>query len=285
MNLKQKIFLDHFEHFILSATDGIIDSTLKEAMRYAIKAKGKRFRPLLVFSLANQAEDHEGVLVLATAIELIHTYSLIHDDLPAMDDDDLRRGQPTLHKQFDEATAILTGDALLSFAFELLATSSLSNEVKVSAVKILSQASGANGMIYGQMLDMDGLQQQNIHDLLNCYQKKTGELFAASLSLGNLLSDTRVEHHDLLRIGQMMGIVFQIQDDYLEAVTDTTVLGKSNQSDTKNMKQTYVQVVGLDESLHTIIQLYEKLNHAIIELPILTDHLIDLVEQMRKRMY
>lgn len=284
MNSNQKTFLKHFENYLAHTLDPIVESNLKEAMMYALSAQGKRFRPLLIYSVANRAVDDAEVLLLASAIEMIHTYSLVHDDLPAMDNDDLRRGQATVHKKFDEATAILVGDALLTYAFELIAKSTLNSDKKVDALRILASASGANGMIYGQVLDMQETHGTSVIDELTlCYENKTGALFSAALQLGDLLNEKGMDSTQLERIGKWMGIVFQIQDDYLEASTDTTVLGKSNRSDIDNNKQTYVKYKGLEETHKTIIQLYENLNRAIIELPISTKNLSDLVDIMRQR--
>jgi len=286
MNLNQTNFLNHFELYLARSLDSIVNSRLKEAMEYALHAQGKRFRPLLVHSLAERAAHDTDVLLLASAIELIHTYSLIHDDLPSMDNDDLRRGQATVHKQFDEATAILAGDALLTYAFELIAFSTLSSNEKVEAVSILAKASGANGMVYGQVLDMQIELDSSLEERLTlCYENKTGALFSAALKLGNLLNKNQMESVHLERIGKLMGIVFQIQDDYLEASTETSALGKSNRSDIDNNKQTFIKLWGLKETHTTIIQLYENLNRAIIELPISTQNLSDLVDKMRQRLY
>ncbi len=284
MNSNQKTFLKHFEDYLAHTLDPIVDSSLKEAMMYALSAQGKRFRPLLIYSVANKAVDDTNVLLLASAIEMIHTYSLVHDDLPALDNDDLRRGQATVHKKFDEATAILVGDALLTYAFELITKSTLNSDKKVAALRVLAMASGANGMIYGQVLDMQATTGTTVIDELTlCYENKTGALFSAALQLGDLLNEKNMDSTQLERIGKWMGIVFQIQDDYLEASTDTTILGKSNRSDIDNNKQTYVKYKGLEETHKTIIQLYENLNRAIIELPISTQNLSDLVDIMRQR--
>ena len=167
------------------------DARLKEAMLYAVQSGGKRIRPLLTLAVGSAGtSSNEAALDLACALEMIHTYSLIHDDLPGMDDDDLRRGRPTVHKAFDEATAILAGDALLTLAFEVVANANLEAEQLVEAVKILSTASGMSGMISGQMKDIASEEVTiTLEQMKEIHREKTGELLLAAVRLGNLFVD------------------------------------------------------------------------------------------------
>src|SRR5699024_3377679 len=199
-------------------------SRLQKSMPYSYHAGGKRLRLILLLASYEAYQDNvEKAMVVATALEMIHTYSLIHDDLPAMDDDDLRRGQPTNHKVFDEATAILAGDALLTYSFECIAEDSiLTNEEKVKLMKWLSRASGPKGMVAGQILD---LQAENkavtIKELEKIHTLKTGELIQFAVIAGAYLgqaTEEQLEH--LKRFSHYLGLIFQIQDDILDVTGD-----------------------------------------------------------------
>ncbi|MFT3741373.1 MAG: polyprenyl synthetase family protein [Gammaproteobacteria bacterium] len=212
---------------------------LQTAMRYAVLSGGKRLRPLLVYLVGESVGAEPAVLdAPAAAVELIHAYSLVHDDLPAMDDDDLRRGQPTCHKAFDEATAILVGDALQALAFETLANASLSAEQCLRMLQILTQASGVKGMVGGQALD---LESSPTADLEKVYQLKTGALISASIQLGVLASQTtdKTLLQQATTYGHALGLAFQIQDDILDIEGDLSTLGKYPGSDLKQAKMTY----------------------------------------------
>ena len=254
-------------------------------MRYALEAGGKRLRPYLVFAMSNQTLQNENMLNLAYALEMVHTYSLVHDDLPAMDNDDYRRGQLTTHKRFDEATAILAGDALLTQAFYVISTLALKHEDLVRAIHILSMSSGANGMILGQVLDIqnDTKYTNQIEDLYRLYEYKTGCLFSAALRLGNLLNQKHENEDQLDRIGKKLGIVFQIQDDYLERTSTFDVIGKSNQSDLDNHKKTVIEFLGIDATKLKINELYAELNRDIMLLNETYPLLMDIVHWMKDR--
>ena len=241
-------FVDVFNAHSNLILDDVVDSDVKDAMRYALEADGKRLRPYLVFAMSNHTLHTETLLNLSYALEMVHTYSLVHDDLPAMDNDDYRRGQLTTHKRFNEATAILAGDALLTHAFYVVSRLNLKSDDIVSAIRILSEASGANGMILGQVLDMqnDMDQANQLSDLISLYEHKTGCLFSAALRLGNLLNLKREDENQLDQIGKQLGIVFQIQDDYLERTSSFEVIGKSIQSDLNNQKKTVIEFLGLE---------------------------------------
>lgn len=280
---------NEFVHVFNAYSDTILsvvaDSNVKDAMRYALEAGGKRLRPYLVFAMSNQTLQNENMLNLAYALEMVHTYSLVHDDLPAMDNDDYRRGQLTTHKRFDEATAILAGDALLTQAFYVISTLALKHEDLVRAIHILSTSSGANGMILGQVLDIqnDTKYTNQIEDLYRLYEYKTGCLFSAALRLGNLLNQKHENEDQLDQIGKKLGIVFQIQDDYLERTSTFDVIGKSNQSDLDNHKKTVIEFLGIDATKLKINELYAELNRDIMLLNETYPLLMDIVHWMKDR--
>lgn len=280
---------NEFVHVFNAYSDTILsvvaDSNVKDAMRYALEAGGKRLRPYLVFAMSNQTLQNENMLNLAYALEMVHTYSLVHDDLPAMDNDDYRRGQLTTHKRFDVATAILAGDALLTQAFYVISTLALKHEDLVRAIHILSMSSGANGMILGQVLDIqnDTKYTNQIEDLYRLYEYKTGCLFSAALRLGNLLNLKHENENQLDRIGKKLGIVFQIQDDYLERTSTFDVIGKSNQSDLDNHKKTVIEFLGIDATKLKINELYAELNRDIMLLNETYPLLMDIVHWMKDR--
>ncbi|MBU1190240.1 MAG: (2E,6E)-farnesyl diphosphate synthase [Gammaproteobacteria bacterium] len=228
---------------------------LHQAMRYAVLGGGKRVRPLLVYA-AGAAVGAPLVRLdrVAGALELIHAYSLVHDDLPAMDDDDLRRGRPTCHRAFDEATAILTGDALQTLAFQILAHApelDVEPRVRLRMIDTLAQASGSRGMAGGQAIDLAAVGQTlDIAQLEDMHIHKTGALIRASVVLGALSSDNLDEK----RLGQLdhyakcIGLAFQIQDDILDVTGDTATLGKTAGADTARAKPTYPALLGLDSA-------------------------------------
>lgn len=226
---------------------------IKEAMYYSLTVGGKRVRPLLMLlTAAAFGTDIKKALPVALALECVHTYSLIHDDLPAMDNDDYRRGKLTNHKQFDEATAILAGDALLTYSFQLISeTPELSADEKVYALKRLSEVSGPSGMVGGQMYDLsyedttislDQLEQ--VHDL------KTGQLLIYALEMGAFLSHQPIEIVEAMKqAATAIGLTFQIQDDILDVIGDEQALGKKVGSDVLNDKSTYPKLLGLEGAM------------------------------------
>jgi geranylgeranyl pyrophosphate synthase len=263
----------------------ISESFVKDAMQYALLSEGKRLRPFLVYCTSNKDIDDTSLLDVAISIEMIHTYSLIHDDLPAMDNDDYRRGRLTTHKAFDEATAILAGDALLTYTFSRLSKLDLSYEYRIELIEIIADASGANGMILGQAQDMinDINADLSVEELYKLYINKTGKLFAAALKMGNVLAGKPVDQKLFDSIGHKLGIVFQIQDDYLEKTSTFEMLGKSNTSDSDNNKNTIVLRLGLEKSKLLINNLYEELNHDIMNLSQNYPNLIGIVNWMKDR--
>ena len=228
-----------------------LHARVHEAMRYATFAGGKRLRPFLVLNSARLfGVEVERAARAAAAIEVLHTYSLVHDDLPCMDDDDLRRGRPTTHIAFDEMTAVLAGDALLTVAFEILAHPDThpSGEVRSALVLRLAEASGSNGMIGGQMIDMQAAQNAFGADEIILLQRlKTGQLFEFSCEAGAILGQAKQEDRDRLRAyARDMGLVFQITDDLLDVTSTAEKTGKAVGKDKDQGKATLVSIMGID---------------------------------------
>jgi farnesyl diphosphate synthase len=239
------------------ALDRLLDSAqttphrLHEAMRYAAQGGGKRIRPLLVYAagqLGNNAESSESLDAAAVAIECIHAYSLVHDDLPCMDDDDLRRGRPTVHKAFDEATALLVGDALQTRAFEILANANGDTQVHLNMISALAAASGSRGMAGGQAIDLESVGKKlDLDGLKQMHAMKTGALLSCAVELGGIaayLNLTQMAH--LKSYSKSLGLAFQIVDDVLDATADSQTLGKTAGKDAAANKPTYVTLMGLD---------------------------------------
>ena len=225
-------------------------TTLTEAVRYAVNSEGKRIRPLLAYATAEvlnidaSVADHP-----AAAIELLHTYSLVHDDLPAMDDDDLRRGRPTVHKVYDEATGVLVGDALLTHSFDLLVSSPVDAEIRSAWVTHLAQRAGVGGMIQGQSTDLEGESRTlTLEELEMMHRQKSGALIEASLTLIAMLARDENIEAVLSRFAHHIGLAFQIKDDILDVEAATETLGKPALSDQGNQKSTFVSLLGIDES-------------------------------------
>jgi farnesyl diphosphate synthase len=232
---------------------GFAESKLFEAMRYSAAAGGKRLRPFLVLSSASLFNVHETcALRVAAAVEAIHCYSLIHDDLPAMDNSDLRRGKPTVHKQYDEATAILAGDALLTLAFEILGDADTHEDPKVRCqlVTELAKASGAQGMVGGQMLDL--IAETTLLDIgaiTRLQRMKTGDLIAFSAVAGAILGRAPMQHYTALRnYANDLGLAFQIIDDLLDYEGTEAEVGKSVQRDAAAGKATFVTILGAERA-------------------------------------
>ncbi|GAB4136889.1 MAG: polyprenyl synthetase family protein [Rhodothalassiaceae bacterium] len=229
------------------------DGRLIEAMRYALFAGGKRLRPLLLLATSSLfGVSRHAALRAAAAIECIHTYSLVHDDLPAMDDDDLRRGKPTLHKAFDEATAILAGDALLTFAFELLADESTHADprVRASLVALVARASGHHGMVGGQMLDL-AAEHRTLDEVqvTRLQQMKTGALIVASVEAGATMGKASLHvRNNLVSYARALGLAFQIADDLLDETATADEMGKATGKDAHAGKATFVSLWGRERA-------------------------------------
>lgn len=258
-----------------------LSERLQQAMIYGTMQGGKRIRPFLVYATGNMFNiAPEKLDNLAAAIECIHAYSLIHDDLPAMDDDDLRRGQPTCHIAFDEATAILAGDALQTLAFELIAEPDpeFQPAQQLAMIKVLANASGLNGMCGGQALDLAAENQQiELAALERIHSGKTGALIRAAVALG-ALSYAQVTKQELAHLddfARAIGLAFQVQDDILDVIGDTQTLGKPQGSDQALNKSTYPALLGLAGAQEKAQALYQESLQALAKL----DYNTELLEQ------
>ena len=245
--------LGSYQKRINQTLEGLLpsdDSILSEAMRYSVLNGGKRLRPILVYLSSELGEaNHDSIDTLAGSIELIHCYSLIHDDLPSMDDDDLRRGNPTTHKKYDEATAILAGDALQPLAFELISNLDTSDFNKITIVNCLANACGYSGMVGGQIKDIHSKEINTVQDLDIMHSQKTGRLIQASLETSGILSGLDQKDIEALnKYGEKIGLAFQIQDDIIDIESPSSISGKDQGSDINQNKITYPSIVGLEES-------------------------------------
>ncbi len=249
-NVYIEMINDALDTYII--TTGEQYDIVKEAMNYSLRAGGKRIRGILVLEFCKMnGGDICKALPFACAIEMIHCYSLIHDDLPCMDDDDLRRGKPSCHKQFGEANALLAGDALLTLAFQVISSDStantLSDSICLRAVKILAVNAGVDGMVGGQVMDLinEG-HQVDEQTLFQTHMKKTGALIQASCMIGSICANANVEIVEKSKnFGQNLGLAFQIIDDILDVVGNEKTLGKPLNSDSENKKTTFVTLYGL----------------------------------------
>ncbi|MDQ0430080.1 geranylgeranyl diphosphate synthase type II [Planomicrobium stackebrandtii] len=230
-----------------------IPNSLKESMHYSLQAGGKRIRPILLLAVLHElsGEEHPDALKVAAAIEMIHTYSLIHDDLPSMDNDDLRRGMPTNHKVFGEAVAILAGDALLTYSFGIVARlQHVSSDDKVRLIDLMSVSSGAEGMVGGQVLDIEGEEKKlTLQELEQVHRLKTGALLTYSILAGGILAKaSNEEMMALSRFGEHLGLAFQIQDDILDVTGTSEELGKTAGKDESSEKSTYPGLLTLPKA-------------------------------------
>jgi geranylgeranyl diphosphate synthase type II len=272
-----------------SATEPLCPLRLGSAMRYSVMAGGKRLRPVLCLMAAEACGgDLDSALPAACSLEMVHTYSLIHDDLPAMDDDDLRRGRPTCHKAFDEATAILAGDGLLTLAFEVLAKHVRPAEAALACVRTLAEASGPEGMVGGQMADLqaEGRTDGTTQKLEAIHRRKTGALLRASLRMGGIVAGAgEVRLKALDAYGRAVGLAFQIVDDLLDVEGDEEKLGKRVGKDSGLGKWTYPAFLGMEGSRRRAEQLADEAAAALAPLDGRGDRLralaLDLLERDR----
>jgi len=263
---------------------------LIEAMRYGLLLGGKRARPFLVYitgqMLGCRLDDLD---TPASAVECIHAYSLIHDDLPAMDDDELRRGKPTCHIKFDEATAILTGDALQTLAFTILAEGSLNPTAecnRIRMVKALADASGANGMCLGQALDLAAENRAvSLQELKEIHRNKTGALMKSAIRLGALAAGPKGREvmPQLDKFADAIGLAFQVQDDILDIISDTETLGKPQGSDQELNKSTYPALLGLDGAINKAHTLLNEALQALAAIPYNTELLEEFARYVIER--
>ena len=257
-NIEEKLlsYAGKVEHFLSQSisTDDKDLLSLYASMRYSVMAGGKRIRPFLVLTVSKMfGGKEENAIYLAAALEMVHTYSLIHDDLPCMDDDDLRRGKPTNHKIYGEAVATLAGDALLTGAFELIAASGLSDKAVRMAVLTLASAAGADGMVGGQVMDLSSSEQkeQDFNRLIKMHSLKTGALIAAAVKLGLLAAENEKEadRHALTSYARYLGLAFQIVDDVLDVLGDEEEMGKQTGKDKEAGKTTFLHYFSPEEAM------------------------------------
>ena len=264
-------------------------TSLRESVLYSIHAGGKRIRPFLLLEVleALQITICPAHAQVAAALEMIHTGSLIHDDLPAMDNDDYRRGRLTNHKKFGEALAILAGDALFLDPYALIAQADLSIQAKVDLIASLSLASGSMGMVAGQVLDMEGESKHlNLEELQTIHANKTGKLIAFPFQAAGIISglDARLQE-DLKYIGELIGLAFQVRDDVLDVTASFEEIGKTPQKDLKAEKSTYPALLGLDEAIvfcnHTLDRANAKLEEISQLVNFDKEPIVKIVESLR----
>ena len=281
VNSQLKRFLDSIQ-----STSSSKDH-LKDIMKYSALASGKRFRPILTYTVASLYDVAiEKVDSCACAIELIHIYSLIHDDLPAMDDDDIRHNQPTSHKVFGEAQAILAGDALQALAFQVISNDPLLDyETKVKLLGLLSESSYK--MAEGQSIDLSIVSQNVELDLLNdMHKKKTGALLGCAINFGALLNNTSDKDLSILEsFSSNIGLAYQVQDDVLDVTTSDKILGKRQNSDSKKNKPSYPSIIGINESIEIFKNLYQMALDELTLLSVDAEPLRIITKQLMNRTY
>jgi geranylgeranyl diphosphate synthase type II len=264
-------------------------AVVKDAMQYSLEAGGKRIRPLLTFATIDAFNMNPSIgLDIAVAIEMIHTYSLIHDDLPSMDDDDLRRGKPTNHKVFGEAMAILAGDALLTYSFQVIAetnSDNVSEAKKLELIRELSKAAGAEGMVGGQVADIEAEGRSlQLKELEYVHIHKTGKLLGFSVLAGTILSNADEKKKEYLsRFAHHLGIAFQIQDDILDLEGDQEIIGKPIGSDENNNKSTYPSLLTIEGSRKALQSHIEEAKHNLSATKLNTKILEEITELIASR--
>lgn len=275
--------MNQFNDFLKSCIPN--NSQVAQAMNYTLLQGGKRIRPRLLLALLQDYQvDYQLGFYAAAALEMIHTYSLIHDDLPAMDNDDYRRGVATNHKVYGEAIAILAGDGLLTQAFACLTSGPYSDSQKVRMIGYMADFAGENGMIYGQELDISHENKQlTFNELKVIHRYKTGKLFALSLVLAAVIADKNDDIDTLISLGYQIGLGFQIQDDIFDATKSFEQLGKYG-SDEKNNKDNAVSVLGLDQAYKVMEECFEKCYNLIDSLK-LPSHVKTIINEVKQRQF
>jgi geranylgeranyl diphosphate synthase type II len=268
--------------------ENTLEAEVCRAMKYSLMAGGKRLRPILVLEFCRLCGGQiEDALPFACAIEMIHTYSLIHDDLPAMDDDDLRRGKPSNHKMFGEAVAILAGDALLNRAFEIMLSPDVTIEPQrvIKAAFELAAASGVTGMIGGQMIDLEYEEKQcKVEILKQMHLKKTGAMIIAACKIGCIVAGADNKKIEAAQnYGKNIGLSFQIQDDILDAISDSETMGKPSGSDAQNGKSTFVTVLGIEKSRELVNQYTDTAISEIVIFGEQNKYISKLAQKLSKR--
>lgn len=285
--MQRKIELINRELDGIYAENTALNTTLAKSMNYSLMAGGKRLRPILVMAAADAVgADGEKFLHLATSIEMIHTYSLIHDDLPSMDNDDYRRGKLTNHKVFGDGIAVLAGDALLTLAFEVIADSpNVDTEKKLKVIKEMSHAAGAEGMVGGQVIDLESEGKKiNMDTLRKMHSAKTGALFCAAIRSGAILGGaTDKQLADLTQYARQFGLAFQITDDILDVTGDEASIGKPVGSDEKNHKSTYVTLGSLESARELAQTAVDEAKKALADFGKEADFLRELVDYLISR--
>lgn len=271
--------INDLENLFKQELESQLPSRVVEAMGYSLLSGGKRVRPQLLFKmLQDYGIQDQRALYAAGAIECIHTYSLIHDDLPALDNDDMRRFMPTNHIVFGEDVAILAGDGLLTMAFSLLAKAGLDYRF----VETLSRNAGTFGMILGQEIDiLDDI--ETVEDLNECYRLKTGGLFSSALEFGCLLAQDTEKITDAQALGELLGVAFQIQDDLLEVTSDAKTIGKSTDSDEERDIATITSFMNLEEARESLNNHFESIDALIDSFNFETSYLKDYILQLQNR--
>ncbi len=275
-------------NLFLSSIQSNKENCLKDIMRYSALAGGKRFRPILTYTVANLFDVNlEKVDSCACAIELIHIYSLIHDDLPAMDDDDIRHNQPTSHKVFGEAQAILAGDGLQALAFDVICNDPLiHSSLKIKLLSLLSASSYS--MAEGQSIDLSIVSQNvDLEILNNMHKKKTGALLNCAIKFGALLNEN-ISDKDLSILSSFstqIGLAYQVQDDVLDVTTSDEILGKRQNSDSSKNKPSYPSIIGIDESIEVFESLYKKAMIELSQLSVDAEPLRLITKKMMSRSY
>lgn len=271
--LKQKSALvnQHLGGLVSKSSSPSYYQELFDAACYSLFSGGKRIRPILTLATAEIFGcEQKTALGPACALEMLHTYSLIHDDLPCMDNDDFRRGQPTLHKKFSEGHAVLTGDYLLTYAFSVIARDPLlSNQKKISLISVLAERAGAEGMIGGQVMDIKSFGKNlELNTLQQIHNQKTGSLISAAVEFGGIIASVSAENLSILKqFGHTIGLAFQIVDDILDVTSSLQKHGRELSSDTLNDKLSYPSILGLEESKIHASELLKKANQLLEKLP------------------
>ncbi|MDA2771675.1 (2E,6E)-farnesyl diphosphate synthase [Bacillus cereus group sp. Bc010] len=284
---ESKTFVE--EKLVSYANELQCPNVLREAMAYSLEAGGKRLRPLLLFATLQAFGKEKNLGVgAACALEMIHTYSLVHDDLPCMDDDDLRRGKPTNHKVFGEAMAVLAGDGLLTYAFQVIMAyeqKEISAEKKVRLVLELAKAAGPEGMVGGQVADMEAEGKQlTIDELEYIHKHKTGKLLEFAVLAGSILSNATEEQEEkLLEFAKYIGLAFQIRDDILDVEGIEEEIGKPIGSDVSNEKSTYTTLFTVDRAKDILEETIAKAKDAISSLQLQDEYLLSICDLIAKR--
>ncbi|HDX9609529.1 TPA: (2E,6E)-farnesyl diphosphate synthase [Bacillus toyonensis] len=284
---ESKTFVE--EKLVSYANELQCPNVLREAMAYSLEAGGKRLRPLLLFATLQAFGKERNLGVgAACALEMIHTYSLVHDDLPCMDDDDLRRGKPTNHKVFGEAMAVLAGDGLLTYAFQIVMAyeqKEIAAEKKVRLVLELAKAAGPEGMVGGQVADMEAEGKQlTIDELEYIHKHKTGKLLEFAVLAGAILSNaTKEQEEKLLEFAKYIGLAFQIRDDILDVEGTEEEIGKPIGSDVSNEKSTYTTLFTVDRAKNILEETIAKAKDAISSLQLQDEYLLSICDLIAKR--